>query len=286
MKQNGSVHIGTSGWHYDHWKGPFYPESLAGEEFLKHYTRRFQTVEVPQTFYQTPRDQTLIRWRDSVPKGFIFSIIANRYITHMKELRDPQQTVPPFLKRLEVLGEKLGPILFQLPPDWSFNCGRLQAFLRALSKDYRYAFEFRNPSCFSAQVYDALEDYGAAFCIYDLGGQLSPRIVTTDLVYIRLYSPGNDCSGQYGSQALSGWADTLSAWVERGKQVYCYFDNDQEGYAPQDAAILRRLIESKSELPFKREPFPLKPLALSAPPKTLSEEIFSYVQKKISRYRG
>lgn len=240
---NSSIHIGTSGWRYDHWRGPFYPQDLPQREMLKFYMEHFHTVELNNTFYQLPRQKTLAGWRDTVPGGFIFSVKASRYITHMKKLKDPEQSVPPLLERTEELKEKLGPFLFQLPPRWSINTERLDSFLEALPQGLSCAFEFRDPSWFDSRTYSILERHGAAFCIYHLAGRLSPKAVTADYVYVRLHGPGDAYQGKYDEEALSQWANAFSAWADEGREVYCYFDNDEAGYAAQDAARLQEMAK-------------------------------------------
>jgi len=247
VKRSPSIHIGTSGWHYAHWRGPFYPESLAPGGFLKHYFSFFHTVEINNSFYQLPREKTLIQWRDAVPAGFIFAVKASRFITHMKKLKDPEKSVPVFLDRMRNLGDSLGPILFQLPPYWKLNRERFGLFLEKLPKNYRYSFEFRDSSWFQDAVYQALADHGSAFCIYDLNGKLSPLEVTADFVYVRLHGPEGPYRGQYGPRALSGWARLFSDWVRQDKEIYCYFDNDEGGYAPRDALTLQKAVGKESE---------------------------------------
>ena len=244
MAKRELIHIGTSGWHYEHWKGPFYPEGLSNQDFLNYYADHFHTVEINNSFYQLPSEKALIRWRDAVPSGFIFAVKASRYITHMKKLKDPEEPVSIFLKRISILGEKLGPILFQLPPRWNFNPQRLEAFLEGLHPSYRYAFEFRDSSWFDARAYDSLGKHGATFCIYDLAGRLSPKKVTSDLIYIRLHGPSGPYQGQYETDELARWADDFLSRAEEGKEIYCYFDNDQTGYAAQDALRLKAMIEN------------------------------------------
>src|SRR5512139_3472241 len=150
------IHIGTSGWHYHHWRGPFYPEDMSSEEFLSHYARSFQTVEINNTFYQLPSSETLAAWRDGTPRQFLFACKASRYITHMKKLADPAQTTARFFEAIQILGPKLGPVLFQLPPRWHANVDRLRTFLRSLPKTFRFAFEFRDSSWFGPATYAAL----------------------------------------------------------------------------------------------------------------------------------
>lgn len=241
MSGEGRVHIGTSGWHYPHWKGPFYPGGLADESLLAEYARHFRSVEINSSFYRLPEEETFEAWRRAVPEGFLFAVKASRYITHMKKLKDPAASLARFLERAELLGEKMGPVLFQLPPRWHLDLDRLRAFLQALPRGHRYAFEFRDESWFDPGVYEALAG-SAAFCIFDLDGRLSPRETTADFVYIRLHGPDGPYRGQYSTEALAGWAGAISTWRQGGKDVYCYFDNDEAGYAPQDALRLQEML--------------------------------------------
>jgi uncharacterized protein YecE (DUF72 family) len=235
---NPRIHIGTSGWHYEHWKGPFYPKGIASGDMLAFYAERFQAAEINNSFYQLPTAKTLEAWSNAVPAGFLFAVKASRYITHMKKLKDPEEPVGHFLDRIRVLGSRLGPVLFQLPPNWRCDCDRLKNFVAELPDGYRYAFEFRDPSWFDDKVCRVLEDAGAAFCIYDLAGRQSPKTVTADFVYVRLHGPGEAYQGDYSPQALSGWAGAFSAWARQGKDIFCFFDNDQRGYAPANAMSL------------------------------------------------
>jgi uncharacterized protein YecE (DUF72 family) len=236
------IHIGTSGWHYGHWRGPFYPDELGAEGFLAYYAERFHTVEINNSFYQLPSESTLGKWRDAVPRGFVFAVKGSRFITHMKKLKDPARSLAPFLERVAGLGEKLGPILFQLPPRWRFNAARLAGFLAALPVAYRYTLELRDQSWINESTLDLLANHGVAFCIYELAGYLSPLEVTADFVYIRLHGPGGPYQGQYDDATLAGWAGSMAAWGRQGREVFCYFDNDEAGYAAQDALRLQDLL--------------------------------------------
>jgi len=243
MNDTGSIRIGTSGWHYEHWEGPFYPRAMPKEDWLEFYVDQLQTVEVNNTFYQLPEKSTLRTWRDTVPDNFIFAVKASRYITHMKKLKDPKEPVDTFLGRVTNLGDCLGPILFQLPPNWYFNGRRLTSFLEILPSGLRYAFELRDPDWLNEEAYGMLAEHGAAFCIYDFHGRQSPKRVTADFVYVRLHGPYGPYRGRYGTQTLAGWAGAFSAWRDQGKDVYCYFDNDEAGYAVQNAMELRGMLE-------------------------------------------
>ena len=236
------IHIGTSGWHYGHWRGPFYPDGLGAEGFLAYYAERFHTVEINNSFYQLPSESTLGKWRDAVPQGFVFAVKGSRFITHMKKLKDPALSLAPFLARVAGLGEKLGPILFQLPPRWRFNPARLAGFLAALPGAYRYTLELRDQSWINDHALDLLARHRAAFCIYELAGYRSPLEVTADFVYIRLHGPGGPYQGQYDDETLAGWAGAIAAWSRQGREVFCYFDNDEAGYAAQDAWRLQDLL--------------------------------------------
>jgi len=241
--RRGHIHIGTSGWHYAHWVGRFYPEGMDSGDFLSHYVRHFGTVEINNTFYHLPARRTLVQWRDAVPARFVFACKASRFITHMKKLTDPARSTARFLDAIEVLGNKLGPVLFQLPPRWGVDVGRLTAFLDALPEGHRFAFEFRDESWFTAEVYQALADRNAAFCPYDLGGRRAPVEVTADFVYVRLHGPDGPYRGRYDGRTLAGWRRRLLSWSDAGRDAYVYFDNDENAYATGDAARLRDMVE-------------------------------------------
>jgi uncharacterized protein YecE (DUF72 family) len=242
MSRHGRIRIGTSGWSYRHWHGPFYPDDVSIEAELAFYAGRFETAEVNNSFYQLPDVETLEAWADETPADFRFAVKASRYITHMKKLKDPEEPVANFLDRMQTLGGRLGPVLFQLPPRWRINVERLESFLQALPDSHRYAFEFRDPSWYDERVFAALSERGAAFCVYELAGHASPREVTADFVYVRLHGPDAAYEGRYDRHTLSGWAGALSAWTDTGRDVWCYFDNDQAGYAALNARELADMV--------------------------------------------
>lgn len=243
VAETGGVRIGTSGWHYDHWDGVFYPDGTAEGERLRYYATRFDLVEVNNTFYHLPKASTLEAWRDTVPDGFVFAVKASRYLTHMKKLKDPAEPLQTFLGRVEALGDRLGPILFQLPPKWKPNVERVRAFLELLPDRHRYAFELRDARWHEDAVLDALRDHGAAFCIFDLAGTTSPSAVTANLVYVRLHGPSEErYGGSYSDAALDGWAERIRGWRREKRQVIVTFDNDRAGNAPRDALRLRERL--------------------------------------------
>ena len=156
---NVGTYIGTSGWHYDHWKGPFYPSGLREAALLEYYADRLGSAEINNSFYRLPEKKTLLRWREAVSEDFVFSVKASRYLTHMKKLKDPREPLERLLDRVSVLEDKLGPILFQLPPRWGSNPERLEGFLEILPEGQQYAFEFRDPSWFDEKNYELLRNY-------------------------------------------------------------------------------------------------------------------------------
>jgi uncharacterized protein YecE (DUF72 family) len=237
-----NIHIGTSGWHYKHWSGPFYPADMRSEDYLAFYCQHFHTVEINNSFYQLPDESTLEDWQSHVPDGFVFAVKASRYITHMKKLKDPQEPVGTFMQRIAALKDRLGPILFQLPPHWHANPERLENFLQTLPKGHRFTFEFRDESWFDELIYEILRKHNAAFCMYYLEGKASPKEVTADFVYIRLHGAERSYQGKYTTSQLAGWAGAISAWSRMGKEVYCYFNNDIHAAAPENAAELNDML--------------------------------------------
>jgi uncharacterized protein YecE (DUF72 family) len=236
------IHVGTSGWSYAHWKSLFYPADLPEAQWLAFYAARFHTVEINNSFYRLPDPRTLASWVKTVPKQFEFTVKASRFITHMKKLKDPKRSTRTFFRRISGLGDHLGPILFQLPPRWRFDARRLEGFLRVLSRDFRYAFEFRDRSWINEEALELLARSKAAFCIYDLDDYLSPKNVTTDFVYVRLHGPDGPFRGSYDARTLAGWARHFTGWADQRRKVYCYFDNDERAYAAENAARLQDMI--------------------------------------------
>jgi uncharacterized protein YecE (DUF72 family) len=236
------IHVGTSGWHYDHWVGPFYPEGTRSKDMLACYAERFRAVEINSTFYSLPSADTLAGWRDGTPADMVFACKASRYITHMKKLKDPEQSIRRFFDAIAALGDKAGPVLFQLPPRWKADVERLERFLAALPEDRRYAFEFRDESWFRDDIYRVLSRRDAALCVYDLAGRRSPVQATADFAYVRLHGPGDAYKGNYDGRTLSGWARRFLGWRDQGCDVYCFFDNDENGYAALNAIRMQEMI--------------------------------------------
>lgn len=249
-KKKGKAFIGTSGFHYNHWIGRFYPKELKKKDWLEYYLRYFKTLELNASFYHLPVANTFDNWRKAVPPDFVFAVKGSRYITHVKKLIDPAEPLNNLLQNAQWLHEKLGPFLWQLPPGWKFNEERLMGFLDALPAEYRHTMEFRNQTWYNDSVFKALEERNIAFCIYELEYHLSPILATADFVYIRLHGPLTKYSGSYSDDTLQEWADRMTDWMQEGKDVYIYFDNDQNGYAAMNAIRLRQMVEKvKIEIP-------------------------------------
>jgi uncharacterized protein YecE (DUF72 family) len=238
------VRVGTSGWHYKHWKNTFYPPDTKDAGQLGYYITRFDTVELNNSFYRLPKASVFADWEKAVPAHFLFAVKANRYITHLKKLNPDEGTVEQFLDNVAALGNKLGPILFQLPPGWKMNLERFEHFISRLPKGYQYTFEFRNHTWYHEDIYRLLQQYNMAFCIYELAYHLSPLQVTADFVYVRLHGPGDKYQGSYTDEVLRTWAERCKAWRRHRKDVYVYFDNDQHGYAAFNALRLQELLNT------------------------------------------
>lgn len=242
-RRGAKIFIGTSGWSYKHWKGNFYPADIKDTDEFSWYLKFFETVEINSSFYHLPKDQTFINWKMKTPPGFLFSVKASRYITHMKKLKNDDNALENFLKVADNLKRKLGPVLFQLPPGWKLNLPRLEEFLSQLPRKHRYTFELRNHSWFDQRVYNLLRKYNCALCIYNLEYFLSPVLTTTDFVYIRFHGPETKYAGNYSKKFLKSWAKKILQWKEEGLDVYVYFDNDQNGYAAFNAQTLIQYVQ-------------------------------------------
>ncbi len=237
------IRIGTSGWHYKHWCGPFYAVKTPASRMFNCYQQQFDTVELNNSFYRLPSEAALKSWFESTPDNFVFAAKASRYITHRKRLSDPQNAIDHFFTRMEGLGKKLGPILFQLPPRWHANPERLENFLQALPHRRQYAFEFRDPSWNQEATYAILRRYRAAYVITEIAGYRSPELLTSDFVYVRLHGPGEKAyQGDYREDQLAAWANKIRIWAQTLRSIYVYFDNDQSGFAAKDALQLRALM--------------------------------------------
>ena len=244
-----NIRIGTSGWLYRHWKKSFYPENYRRTDWLSYYATIFNSVEVNSSFYRLPEADVIRRWGECTPEGFCFAVKAPRSITHFKKLKNCESQLEAMTARLEAFGKRLGPVLFQLPPRWRCNPRRLADFLAMLPSNDRFAFEFRDPSWHCDEVYALLGEHGAAFCIYDLDGQMTPLETPGDFVYLRLHGPRSAYTGNYRAQALRTWFGRMLGWQRKNKDVYVYFDNDARAYSAKNARRMLGMMQDKTESP-------------------------------------
>ncbi len=243
MRTAGRLRVGCSGWQYRHWRGSFYPPDRPQKLWFDHYASFFDTVEINNTFYRLPEATTFDAWKARAPAGFLFSVKASRFLTHMKKLKDPEEPLSRFFERASRLGRKLGPVLYQLPPRWERDLERLEPFLSALPKRKLHAVEFRDASWYEEETYRLLEKAGIALCLHDMRGSESPPRFVGPFVYVRFHGSGPKYGGRYPDRVIADWAKRLAAQVHQGRDVYAYFNNDRGGHAPRDA---RRLKEAMS----------------------------------------
>ncbi len=237
----GGVRVGTSGWSYPGWRGRFYPTGLPARGWLPYYAERFDTVEVNMTFYRLPKPDDLKRWADLVPPGFLFTLKANRQITHVKRLRDPGHDVAFFCRLAGSLGDKLGCILYQVPPALGRDDALLRDFLAVLPAGCRNVIEFRDPSWYAAEVYGLLRSAGAAFCIVSSAKVPPEAVVTSPTAYFRFHGLTGGYRHDYSEEELRHWAGVIR---EAGAaETFAYFNNDYQAHAPANARRLREILE-------------------------------------------
>ncbi len=239
-----TVHVGTSGWSYDHWEGVLYPPGTPLRARLEHYVARFQTVEVNSTYYRWPRDATFAGWRQRLPPGFLLTVKAPRGLTHGARLYAPERWVHRIAGALTHLGPTLGVLLVQLPPTLPYDRPRLAYFLQQVPSWLRMALEFRHPSWHREEVFTLLADYGAAYCVMSGAGLPCVLRATAPFAYVRLHGPDPHhlYAGSYSEDDLHWWAARVREWEGQGRDVYAYFNNDGEGNAVRNAETLRRLL--------------------------------------------
>jgi uncharacterized protein YecE (DUF72 family) len=230
--------IGTSGYNYPEWRGSFYPSTFATSKMLSFYAERFSTVEVNYTFYRMPNAKTIAGWDAETPAGFCFALKAPQRITHYARLKDVDEPLRYFLDTARRLGPKLGPILFQLPPNFKKDLTRLEDLLARLPPDLRYAFEFRHSSWFADDAYRRLGGKSAALCIADTEESTTPLVATGDFGYLRLRDEG------YSEPDLAGWSETVTRLGSRWRDTFVYFKHEESGMGPAFAQKFRALLNT------------------------------------------
>ena len=225
------VRIGTSGFAYDEWKGSFYPEKIAAKDMLKYYAERLPTVEVNNTFYRLPKEEVLKGWAEQVPEGFTFVVKASQRITHFSRLKECGELLSYLYRVTGVLGARLGPVLFQLPPNFKKDVPRLAAFFDAMPDRRRVAFEFRHASWFDDETFDLLRRHSVALCVSDTGEEpVAPLVATTDWGYLRLRRE------DFTDAELEEWARKILG--EPWQEAFVFLKHEEEGKGPKLAARL------------------------------------------------
>ena len=242
------MRVGCSGWNYDSWKGRLYPDGLPKARWLSRYAEKFDTVEVNSTFYRLASRNAVARWVEQTPDDFVFAAKASRYLTHIRRLRGVQEGIQRYYEGIEPLVDspKLGPIVWQLPPNFRRDDEVLAEILEALPAG-RHCFEFRHESWFAPEVYAALHAQGAALVIADHPKwPFQARELTTDWTLVRLHHGHRGRRGNYSLAELDEWARRIARWRRRA-EVLVYFNNDWEGFAVENAKALRRLLRRRPQ---------------------------------------
>ena len=236
-----TVRIGTSGWQYRDWRGRFYPSKLPQKLWLEHYLQHFETVELNNTFYRLPPAEVFEQWRRRTPEGFVMTLKVSRYLTHIKQLREPEEPVARFLEHARPLGPRTGPLLVQLPPTLRVDVDRLAHALDQFPSSMRVAFEARHASWFVDEVAELLRARNIPLVLTDrLHRPLEPLWRTADWGYVRLHEGAADPWPHYSLDALQTWADRIASMWSDDEDVFVYFNNDPHGCAVYDAAIFAR----------------------------------------------
>ena len=241
-------YIGTSGWVYPHWRGSFYPPALAQSEWLGFYASQFPTVEINNSFYRLPSERAFDGWRDRSPPNFRYAVKASRFITHIRRLKDVAEPLQTFLGRARRLGDKLGPVLYQLPPSMRRDDERLEGFLSLLPPGISHVVEFRHGSWLEADVFDMLRRHNVALCVFDMPGLSCPLLATADCAYIRFHGSSDMYSSRYSDAELEEWASRIGGLARGVKTVYIYFNNDAGGFAIENARTIRDKLLSAKEV--------------------------------------
>jgi len=235
--------VGTSGWNYPHWAdGVFYPRGLPKNKWFEFYADLFNSVELNVTFYRLVREETFENWYKRSPEDFYFVAKGSRFISHIKKLSDPAQSLRLFFNNAAGLKEKLAAVLWQLPPNFKKNLSRLELFLRLLKKRHtRQVFEFRNSSWFDEETIGLLKQYNACLCIADSDRFPCVKEITSDFIYLRFHGRGTLYSSEYKDSELKSWAAFAKA--QKNKEIYAFFNNDAQGFAVKNAVRFRQLLE-------------------------------------------
>jgi uncharacterized protein YecE (DUF72 family) len=236
------IRIGCSGWNYRDWRGPFYPKELPVKGWFAFYAGIFDTVEINNSFYRLPKPAVFEKWCAQAPPGFCYAVKVSRFLTHNKKLKEPEAPLDLFIGNARHLGDRLGPLLYQLPPRWALNRERLTHFLGALPAGLTHVLEFREDSWMTDEVLALLDAHQVAFCTHDMPGMKVPRWASGKAAYVRFHGHAGKYRGRYPDSALQSWADWMVAQAKGGRPVWAYFNNDYNADAVQDALTLRAMV--------------------------------------------
>jgi uncharacterized protein YecE (DUF72 family) len=251
------IRIGCSGWNYKHWRGPVYPPEMPVRSWFDHYASIFDTVEVNNTFYRLPEPETFAAWHQRAPANFLYAIKASRFLTHLKRLLDPEEPVIRLFEHARELGDRFGPILYQLPGSFHRDLPRLDHFLSLLPRTLgeaggipknlrlHHVIEFRHPSWYVDETYQVLDARSVTLCLHDMAGSTITEPDVGPIVYVRFHGPGGRYFGRYENARLDRWATRLYERVKAGRDVFAYFNNDPEGMAVVNARELQSLMTAR-----------------------------------------
>lgn len=234
--------VGTSGWHYNHWRERFYPAGLPKSKWLGFYAQYFRTVEINASFYRLPTEKAFASWRNTVPAGFLYAVKASRLITHYRRLVNVEDALETFIGRARILGDKLGPILYQLPPGLHRDDERLDSFLSLLPRDLQHAVEFRHSSWMDDRVFEILRKHDVAFCVISLPNFECPVVATARFSYLRFHGSRRKYTSCYDDEELDQWAELMRRLARESTPVYAYFNNDVEAHAVHNALTLMQKL--------------------------------------------
>jgi uncharacterized protein YecE (DUF72 family) len=237
-----SIRVGCSGWQYKHWRELFYPKDLPQTRWFGFYAEHFDTVEINSSFYHLPKASTFEKWRDQAPSGFCYAIKANRFITQAKKLLDCEESMERMMSATRHLGDRLGPMLYQLPPSLHLDLERLENFLNLLPNDVINVFEFRHKSWYVDEAYALLDRFGASLCLHDMRASETERLAVGPATYVRFHGGVGKYWGRYPDEKLMDWAGWLVEQARSGRSCWCYFNNDILGHALDDAQTLKSMV--------------------------------------------
>jgi uncharacterized protein YecE (DUF72 family) len=249
-----ALRVGCSGWNYKSWTNRFYPADLPQSQWLRFYARVFDSVEVNNTFYRLPEAATFADWRAQSPDGFLIAVKASRFLTHMKRLREPAEPLDRLFSRAAALGSRLGPVLYQLPGNFSIDLARMEAFVTHLPRTVRaegrdlpitHVIELRHPSWYVGETWDLVGGHLVTVCLHDKAGSTLVEPPIGPAVYVRFHGTSGHYHGSYPGTTLDRWAARLAEEWQDGRDVFAYFNNDPDAIATENARDLRARLERR-----------------------------------------